>query len=256
MPLDEPQPTPRLRRPSRPGEVTLSRETGKGRSYPSPSVASFPQPRWSSRHKKAATLCTQLRPLVSAAAEAGGVTSVVFRLLCRAVYEPKLDPEEQLRALRLARFAVDQLPPETGERPRLLGQRAPRHTPRRRSVGIGFRRPTLGPRVLVVDDEPATLRVTAAALLTAGYRVRCVPDCTEAREEVDRWQPVLVVVDMLEPGIVDGDGFALELLRREIPVVLLCSTKIEPFDPGIYFLPRSFVRAELLAAVERLLGGD
>jgi len=56
---------------------------------------------------EADALKRELLPLVPAAAAVCGTGSALFRLLCRAVFAPAGDPVAELKALRLARFAVD-----------------------------------------------------------------------------------------------------------------------------------------------------
>jgi hypothetical protein len=53
----------------------------------------------------------QLRPLLPAVADLCGVESVQHRLLRRALVVPPADPAAELRALRLAKFALDESPP-------------------------------------------------------------------------------------------------------------------------------------------------
>lgn len=53
----------------------------------------------------------QLRPLLPAVADICGLESVQYRLLKRALVVPPADPAAELKALRLARFALDEAPP-------------------------------------------------------------------------------------------------------------------------------------------------
>ena len=64
-------------------------------------------------------------------------------------------------------------------------------------------------QVIVVDDDPIVGSLTQELLKDAGFEVRLISDSLKAQEEIKREQPLLVVLDILMPGI---DG--LTLLHR------------------------------------------
>jgi serine/threonine-protein kinase len=64
-------------------------------------------------------------------------------------------------------------------------------------------------RVLLVDDEPFLLEVTAEVLQAAGFSVETAPSGREALERIERSEPEVVVADVEMPGM---NGF--ELCRR------------------------------------------
>jgi two-component system OmpR family response regulator len=64
-------------------------------------------------------------------------------------------------------------------------------------------------RLLVVDDEPNIVELLSASLRFAGFEVATAPDGQQALRLVDSFQPDLVVLDVMMPGI---DGF--EVVRR------------------------------------------
>jgi two-component system cell cycle response regulator DivK len=66
-----------------------------------------------------------------------------------------------------------------------------------------------GESVLVVDDEPANLRLLAVLLTRNGYQVHEARTAEEALEMVENIRPRLVLADIQLPGI---DG--LEMTRR------------------------------------------
>ena len=75
--------------------------------------------------------------------------------------------------------------------------------------------------VLVVDDDPRTLRFVSDALTQAGFRVRVTGDHRELEPLIRSEQPCLVLLDLVLPGI---DG--IELLGRvgdlaDIPVIFI-----------------------------------
>ncbi len=65
------------------------------------------------------------------------------------------------------------------------------------------------PLILVVEDNPANLRLTAALLARAGYRMLAAGSLAQASERLAEVRPDLVLLDL---GLPDGDG--LELLPR------------------------------------------
>jgi DNA-binding response OmpR family regulator len=75
--------------------------------------------------------------------------------------------------------------------------------------------------ILVVDDEPAIVRLVRSKLLADGYAVETAGSGEEALEFLENERPDLIVLDLMMPGI---DGF--ETLRRvrsqmQVPVILL-----------------------------------
>lgn len=63
--------------------------------------------------------------------------------------------------------------------------------------------------VLIVDDNPANLKLARFALESEGYEVRTAPDGEAALTVLREFRPQLILMDLQLPG-VDG----LELTRR------------------------------------------
>jgi CheY-like chemotaxis protein len=66
-----------------------------------------------------------------------------------------------------------------------------------------------GERILIVDDNPANMKLIGYVLDSRGYQVRTASDATEAVAVLDGWRPKLILMDLQMPGV---DGF--ELTRR------------------------------------------
>lgn len=110
-----------------------------------------------------------------------------------------------------------------------------------------------GPRVLVVDDEPAIQRFLQVALSAHGYDV-LEADCGEQALDVARTQrPDLIILDL---GLPDIDG--IEVTRRlrtwsTVPVIILSvrgqeGDKIAALDAGADdYVTKPFDSGELLA---------
>lgn len=115
-------------------------------------------------------------------------------------------------------------------------------------------------RILVVDDDPEVLRVTARLLEKEGYTVNRAADGKEALRSVEADHPSLLLLDRSLPGI---DG--LEVCRRikkdptlaDIFVVIISGKKIEIADQveGLRtgadeYIARPVDARELVARVE------
>jgi PAS domain S-box-containing protein len=70
-----------------------------------------------------------------------------------------------------------------------------------------------GTRVLVVDDDPEFLELSAMTLRRAGADVRAVASAARAHEVVQTWVPNVLLTDLAMPG---EDGFALATTIRRI----------------------------------------
>jgi len=84
------------------------------------------------------------------------------------------------------------------------------------------------PRVLVVEDEPALLKVLVMRLQIEGFEVRAATDGAEALELIAAERPDLVLADLMMP-VMDG----VELTRqikgnpklKAIPVLILTALR-------------------------------
>ncbi len=114
-------------------------------------------------------------------------------------------------------------------------------------------------RVLVVDDDPDTLRLVTFRLARAGHRIMAAQSAVEALEQVARYGgPDLAVLDVGMPGMT-----GLELLQRlrgqhgleHMPAIFL-SARVAPRDIeagralGARYLTKPFVATALLRAIE------
>ena len=118
-------------------------------------------------------------------------------------------------------------------------------------------------RILVVDDQPANLRVVSALLTRHGYEVQSASDGESALEMAASQPPDLMLLDMMMPGM---DGF--ELLSRvrqqpglvQVPAVFLTAAQdrdmlLRAFDAGaVDYVTKPFMPEELLARVNAHLG--
>jgi CheY-like chemotaxis protein len=68
--------------------------------------------------------------------------------------------------------------------------------------------------ILVVDDNPANLKLMRFLLASRGYEVRTAEDAEQARAELERALPDLVLMDIQLPGV---DGLTLTRELRQSP---------------------------------------
>jgi CheY-like chemotaxis protein len=77
--------------------------------------------------------------------------------------------------------------------------------------------------VLVVDDDPAALKLVETTLRQMGYRSVCARSAEEALQAAEADPPAIVVVDLLMP-VVDGFEFISRFTRlpagRGVPIII------------------------------------
>jgi len=123
--------------------------------------------------------------------------------------------------------------------------------------------PTSDPlRILIVEDDPATVELMEAQLHGEGYSVDSVRDGEEALQRVSQARPDLVLLDIMLPK-KNGFEVCKEIKSgeetRAIPVIMVTALKdMESRVKGIAagaddFLSRPMDKSELLARVKSIL---
>src|SRR2546423_10896958 len=112
-------------------------------------------------------------------------------------------------------------------------------------------------RVLVVEDDPQIARLLDFALAAQGYSVTYAATVAEAREQAARFEPDLVVVDMLLP---DGHGSeVVRALRRAAGPSFLYLSAMNmldvPFQDVDGYIQKPFSPRDLVQVVADLLDG-
>jgi len=118
-------------------------------------------------------------------------------------------------------------------------------------------------KILVVEDDATIRTILEMALMGAGYRhVRSLVRGDEALDEIRRWRPDVVLLDVMLPGL---DGFAIARRVRETPslaatriVMLTARTQNEDIVRGLEcgaddYVTKPFDRKVLLARVAAVL---
>ena len=114
----------------------------------------------------------------------------------------------------------------------------------------------MGPRILLVEDEPRIRDFITRALVTAGYEVAAARCGTEGLQMAQASDYDLVILDLIMPD-VDGRIVLAEVLkerREQAVLVLSCladvTTKVDCLELGAQdYLTKPFSLAELLARV-------
>lgn len=114
-------------------------------------------------------------------------------------------------------------------------------------------------RILVIEDEKAIREIVAKYLIKNGYEVAQAGDGFEGLELLQTFEPHLVVLDVMMPGI---DGFeVLKEIREsgEIPVIMLTARheevdRIGGFDLGADdYVTKPFSPGELVRRVDAVI---
>ncbi|ADG82060.1 two component transcriptional regulator, winged helix family [Thermincola ferriacetica] len=114
-------------------------------------------------------------------------------------------------------------------------------------------------KILIADDEPKILKFLAGFLQREGFAVATAANGFDALAEFNRWQPDLLVLDVMMPKM---DGYEVCRKIREqsnVPIIFL-TAKNETFDKimGLTlgsddYLTKPFDSAELLLRIRAIL---
>jgi two-component system alkaline phosphatase synthesis response regulator PhoP len=120
-------------------------------------------------------------------------------------------------------------------------------------------------KILVVDDEPNIIDLVTAYLRPEGYEVRTATDGAAGLELARAFEPDVIVLDIMLPGI-DGIEFLTRLRRESDVYVIMLTARTEETDKIVGlsvgaddyvtkpFSPRELV-ARIKAALRRLKDG-
>jgi putative two-component system response regulator len=118
-------------------------------------------------------------------------------------------------------------------------------------------------RILVVDDEPANVRLLERMLAEGGYRqVKSTTDSRQVLALAGEFQPDLILLDLMLPGELSGSQ-VLERIRAENgsePKVLVVSALVNPTTApkleaygNVETLGKPFKIKELAARIQAML---
>jgi two-component system alkaline phosphatase synthesis response regulator PhoP len=125
-------------------------------------------------------------------------------------------------------------------------------------------------KILIVDDEPTLLQTVRAYLEQEGYEVRTAQDGEAALREAHAFEPDLLVLDIMLPGL-DGLGVLRRLRRGDVSAamrdvyVIMLTARADEMDRVVGlelgaddYVTKPFSPRELVARVKaslRRLGG-
>jgi DNA-binding response OmpR family regulator len=114
-------------------------------------------------------------------------------------------------------------------------------------------------KILVVEDEPALLDTLVYNLKREGYQVEAATDGINALQMAREWNPDLMVLDIMLPGL---DGFEVtRILRQEMILpILMLTARDEEIDRVLGlelgaddYITKPFSMRELIARVKAQL---
>ncbi|MDZ8186130.1 MAG: response regulator [Nostoc sp. ChiSLP02] len=120
------------------------------------------------------------------------------------------------------------------------------------------------PLILVVEDRDDSLLVISYALEAIGCRFICQKDCTATVLVAKEYQPDLILLDILLPGMSGIDvarHLKQETLTRTIPVVAVTAlatpeAREEILEAGFDdYISKPYMLEDLEAMISRLLKG-
>ncbi|NMM51419.1 response regulator transcription factor [Paenibacillus aquistagni] len=113
-----------------------------------------------------------------------------------------------------------------------------------------------GIRILVVDDEPNILQFLELGLSNEGYDVKTVQDGMSAISMMKEYQPHVVILDVMMPGM---DGFeVVHMLKKMDQVAVIMLTAKDEVDDRVKglqlgaddYMVKPFSFVELLARIQ------
>ena len=123
----------------------------------------------------------------------------------------------------------------------------------------GTHPPARAPRILVVDDEPPIADLVAGYVTREGWEARAVADGIAAVSAVRDFEPDVVVLDLMLPGL-DGIEVCRQLRGFSDAYVLMLTARNEEVDRVVGltvgaddYLAKPFSPRELVARIKALL---
>lgn len=115
------------------------------------------------------------------------------------------------------------------------------------------------PRILIVDDDENIAEIISLYLTKECYETKIAPDGETALAEVDAFDPNLIILDIMLPGI-DGYGVCREIRASRTTPIIMLSAKGEVFDKVLGlelgaddYMEKPFDNKELVARVKAIL---
>lgn len=114
-------------------------------------------------------------------------------------------------------------------------------------------------RILIVDDDQNIAELIALYLTKECFQTKIVNDGEAALQEFSSFQPHLILLDLMLPGI-DGYGVCREIRKTSLVPIIMLSAKGEIFDKVLGlelgaddYIMKPFDSKELVARVKAVL---
>jgi CheY-like chemotaxis protein len=114
--------------------------------------------------------------------------------------------------------------------------------------------------ILIVDDDPAMLKLFSALLRVSGYQTRTAPNSVRAYEElVSEQTPLMLITDVKMPGHTDGAMLAQVAAQSwpDLPIVVMSGNTTPrkgELPAGAVFMRKPIGTLALLKQVEIMVG--
>ena len=117
-------------------------------------------------------------------------------------------------------------------------------------------------RILLVEDDDTLRETLTEVLLDEGHDVRAAAHGHEALDQLDGWEPHLILLDLMMPVM---DAFAFRTRQRELGIAPAAQTVLisaardlesaaERLDADGW-IAKPFLLADVIDTVDRVLGG-
>ena len=113
-------------------------------------------------------------------------------------------------------------------------------------------------RILHIEDDAEVARVTCVSLELQGYICQCAADGLSSLEAMQRFQPHLILLDMMLPGMSGGEILEAIRSQSDIPVIIVSALVndglvLQELDRADDHLGKPFTPMELTRRVKALL---
>lgn len=116
-------------------------------------------------------------------------------------------------------------------------------------------------KILVIEDEPLTLKIIEFLLKKAGHQVYASSNGLEAKAYLLEFSPDLILTDMMIPGMSGLEIVTLvrNELKRSTPIILLSASEVDwMVEQGLragadHFMSKPFSPKELESCVNEYL---
>ena len=113
-------------------------------------------------------------------------------------------------------------------------------------------------RVLCIDDDLDCLAVMRLFLKKAGHEVLTLNDSCKAIDTILEYQPELMIIDIMMPGV--SGGYIYQAIRKDIsttvPIIICTGTHVRikgVVDPLLVYCMKPFTYDILIEAVNNML---